>query len=106
MEYARSSDGSNGKSTKREPHLTRAETKVETSASLRRRNASSVSRKDVPADGVCNAFVPARTETASASSESSERYLIVCLLGTYDRPRCSWWRYRDTLNRLVTRPRN
>ena len=72
IEYARSTDGSNGKSTKREPHLTRAETKVETSASLRRRNASSVSRKDVPADGVCNAFVPARTETASASSASSE----------------------------------
>jgi len=70
MEYARNKDGSNGKSTKREPHLTAAETAVETAKSLRRRKAS-VSRKDVE-EGVCNAFDPARTETASSSPSSSE----------------------------------
>ena len=38
IEYARSTDGSNGKSTKREPHLTRAETKVRERRAWRRRN--------------------------------------------------------------------
>ena len=70
MEYARSSDGSNGKSTKRDPHLTAAEIKVETTKSLRRRKAS-VSRKDVE-EGGCKALEPVRTLTASSSSPPLE----------------------------------
>ena len=73
MEYARSSDGSNGKSTKRDPHLTAAETKVETTKSLRRRKAS-VSRKDVE-EGGDQGLIPLRSGGAvSRSVEASGRF--------------------------------